>query len=73
MPVVPGYFGDDQSDSRLGEEAEKLGSVYHSIYPSISCSILQYITVYYHSVYSRFPLLIKADLGGGGKVRSPIL
>ena len=25
VPVVPGYFGDDQSDSKLKEEAEKMG------------------------------------------------
>jgi len=25
VPVVPGYFGDDQSDQKLSEEAEKLG------------------------------------------------
>lgn len=25
VPVVPGYFGEDQSDTRLKEEAEKLG------------------------------------------------
>ena len=27
VPVVPGYFGEDQSDQRLKEEAEKLGWV----------------------------------------------
>ena len=27
VPVVPGYFGDDQSDSRLKDEAEKMGLV----------------------------------------------
>ena len=49
VPVVPGYFGEDQSDSRLREEAEKLGSVYHSIpqYITVYHSISQYITVYY--------------------------
>ena len=25
VPVVPGYFGDDQSDHRLKEEADKIG------------------------------------------------
>ena len=25
VPVVPGYFGEDQSDQKLEEEAEKLG------------------------------------------------
>jgi 3-methylcrotonyl-CoA carboxylase alpha subunit len=39
VPIVPGYFGDDQSDDRLRAEAEKLG----------------------------YPVLLKADLGGGGK------
>ena len=49
VPVVPGYFGEDQSDSRLREEAEKLGSVYHSIlqYTTVYYSILQYITVHH--------------------------
>ena len=49
VPVVPGYFGEDQSDSRLKEEAEKLGSVYHSIpqYTTVYHSISQYTTVYY--------------------------
>ena len=27
VPVVPGYFGDDQADSRLKDEAEKMGLV----------------------------------------------
>ena len=27
VPVVPGYYGDDQSDGLLREEAEKIGSV----------------------------------------------
>ena len=27
VPIVPGYFGDDQSDERLRMEAEKLGWV----------------------------------------------
>lgn len=26
VPVVPGYYGDDQSDGLLREEAEKIGS-----------------------------------------------
>ena len=26
VPIVPGYFGEDQSDERLREEAEKIGS-----------------------------------------------
>lgn len=39
VPVVPGYFGEDQSDSRLKEESDKMG----------------------------YPVMIKADLGGGGK------
>lgn len=25
VPVVPGYFGEDQSDPRLKEEADKMG------------------------------------------------
>ena len=25
VPVVPGYFGEEQSDSRLKEEADKMG------------------------------------------------
>ncbi|XP_064393739.1 methylcrotonoyl-CoA carboxylase subunit alpha, mitochondrial-like [Halichondria panicea] len=39
VPVVPGYFGEDQSDPRLKVEADKMG----------------------------YPVMIKADLGGGGK------
>ena len=25
VPIVPGYFGDDQSDSTLKAEADKIG------------------------------------------------
>ncbi|XP_019854923.1 PREDICTED: methylcrotonoyl-CoA carboxylase subunit alpha, mitochondrial [Amphimedon queenslandica] len=39
VPVVPGYFGKDQSNENLQLEADKIG----------------------------YPVLIKADLGGGGK------
>ncbi|CAI8019501.1 Methylcrotonoyl-CoA carboxylase subunit alpha, mitochondrial, partial [Geodia barretti] len=39
VPIVPGYFGDDQRDSLLKTEADKIG----------------------------YPVLIKANLGGGGK------
>ena len=30
VPIVPGYFGEDQSDERLRMEAEKLGWVWPS-------------------------------------------
>lgn len=39
VPIVPGYFGEDQTDQRLTAEANSMG----------------------------FPVMIKADLGGGGK------
>ena len=41
VPLVSGYHGDDQSNAKLREEAEKIG----------------------------FPVMLKAVLGGGGKVR----
>ena len=39
VPIIPGYYGSDQSDSRLEKEAEAIG----------------------------YPVLLKADRGGGGK------
>ena len=39
MPIIPGYYGSDQSDARLQKEAEAIG----------------------------YPVLLKADRGGGGK------
>ena len=39
VPIIPGYYGSDQSDSRLEKEAEGIG----------------------------YPVLLKADRGGGGK------
>ena len=40
VPIVPGYFGDNQDRAYLLERANKIG----------------------------YPIMIKADLGGGGKV-----
>lgn len=42
VPLVSGYHGDDQSNAKLREEAEKIG----------------------------FPVMLKAVLGGGGKVEN---
>ena len=39
VPIIPGYYGSDQSDARLQKEAEAIG----------------------------YPVLLKADRGGGGK------
>ena len=44
VPVIPGYHGEDQNDSKLQLEAGKIG----------------------------FPVMIKAILGGGGKVISQL-
>lgn len=54
VPLIPGYHGEDQSIPVLQKEAQRIGYVnYHW---------------YFVSLTIRFPVLIKAVMGGGGKV-----
>ena len=36
VPVVPGYFGKDQSNEYLQLEADKIGYVITTVYPQLS-------------------------------------
>ena len=69
VPIIEGYHGDDQSDERLRQEAEKIGYIFFCLQSSVVLDYCSPQFIFFGSLFlSRYPVMLKAVRGGGGKV-----
>jgi acetyl/propionyl-CoA carboxylase alpha subunit len=71
VPITPGYYGSDQSDAVLKAEAEKIGcDGAHAVVAGCWVAVLGRDHACSCRVWNaRYPVMIKAVFGGGGRVR----
>ena len=69
VPIIEGYHGDDQSDERLRQEAEKIGYIFFCLQSSVVLDYCSPQFIIFGSLFlSSYPVMLKAVRGGGGKV-----